>query len=153
LYLFSRSRETGAFDPPSEPTAMCGHGQRILFVDDERVLLFVGATKLEQNGYKITSMSDGETALQALRQNPHSYDAVLTDFSMPGMSGLQLAVEIRKIRSDLPVILTSGYIKPDDLNRAVQLGIRTILIKPVNGKELLDALADLFEKRAELQRN
>lgn len=99
------------------------------------------------------SMSEGETALRALRQNPHGSDAVLTDLSMRGMSGLQLAVEIRKIRPDLPVILTSGYINPDDLNRAGRLGIRTILMKPVNTKELLGALADLFEKCTERQRN
>jgi PAS domain S-box-containing protein len=146
-------RETDVFVPPAEPTATLGHGQRILFVDDERVLLFVGATNLAQNGYKVTSMSDGETALHALRQSPRSYDAVLTDLSMPGMSGLQLAVEIRKIRSDIPVILTSGYINAHERHRASRLGIRTILVKPVNTKELLGALADLFEKRAEVQRN
>jgi signal transduction histidine kinase/ActR/RegA family two-component response regulator len=145
--------ETDVFVPPAERTATCGRGERILFVDDERVLLFVGATNLAQNGYKVTSMSDGDAALRALRQNPNSYDAALTDLSMPGMTGLQLAGEVRKLRPDIPMILTSGYLNPDDLNRAGRLGIRTILVKPVDAKELLGALAEIFEKRAELQRN
>jgi PAS domain S-box-containing protein len=150
---FPAVRDTDVFAPPPERTVTCGRGERILFVDDERVLLFVGATNLAQNGYRVTSVSDGEAALRALRKNPHSYDAVLTDLSMPGMSGLQLAGEMRKLRPDIPVILTSGYLNPDDLNRAGRLGIRTILIKPVDTKELLNALADLFEKQGELLRN
>jgi DNA-binding NarL/FixJ family response regulator len=74
-------------------------------------------------------------------------------FPCPACLDCNSPAKIRKLRPDIPVILTSGYLNPDDLNRAGQLAIRTILLKPVNTKELLGALADLFEKRAELQRN
>ena len=136
--------------PVSSPKgqAPLGRGERILFVDDEGVLLFVGTMTLEQNGYKVTGMPNGEAALRELLGNPNGYDVVLTDLSMPGMSGLQLADQVRKIRADLPVILTSGYINPDDQAKADRLGIRAILTKPVDTKELLATLAAMFEKHA-----
>jgi DNA-binding NtrC family response regulator len=122
-------------------------------VDDERVLLFVGATNLAQNGYKDhqhvrwRNGSPGVTAKSTqLRRSPHR-----------PLHARHVWIATRrrnpKIRSDIPVILTAGYINAHERHRAGRLGIRTILIKPVNTKELLGALADLFEKRAELQRN
>jgi CheY-like chemotaxis protein len=102
---------------------------------------------LEQNGYLVTGVPNGEAALRELHQNPNGYDVVLTDLSMPGISGLQLVYQIRKFRKDIPVIMTSGYISPEDQTRAGRLGIHAILTKPVNTKELLATLAALFEKR------
>ena len=134
--------------PEPEGKAATGRGERILFVDDEGVLLFVGTMTLEQSGYQVTGMPNGDAALRELRTNPNGYDVVLTDLSMPGMSGLQLAHQIRRLRADLPVILTSGYINPEDQARADQLGIHAILTKPVNTKELLATLAGLFEEGA-----
>jgi CheY-like chemotaxis protein len=124
-----------------------------LFVDDEGVLLFVGTMTLEQNGYKVTGMPNGESALREIQQNPNNYDAVITDLSMPGISGLQLAHQLRKLRADLPVILTSGYISPDDQARADRLKIRAILTKPVKTNELLSTLTVLFENRVRLDNN
>lgn len=146
---FPAARETVV--PVSSPQGQVplGRGERILFVDDEGVLLFVGTMTLEQNGYKVTGVPNGEAALRELLENPKGYDVLLTDLSMPGMSGLQLAHQVRKIRADLPVILTSGYINPDDQAKADRLGIRAILIKPVDTKELLATLAAIFEKKAQ----
>jgi PAS domain S-box-containing protein len=143
---FPAVREAVISGSAPERPATVGRGERILFVDDEGVLLFVGTMTLEQKGYKVTGMPNGEAALRELLQNPKGYDAVLTDLSMPGMSGLQLAHQVRKIRADLPVILTSGYINPDDQAKADRLGIQAILTKPVDTKELLATLASIFEK-------
>lgn len=106
---------------------------------------------LEQNGYKATGTLNRESALPELQQNRNASDAVITDLSMPGLSGLQLAHQIRKLRPDLAVILASGYIDPEDQVRADRLGIRAILTKPVNTKELLATLAQLFEKHPPLK--
>jgi CheY-like chemotaxis protein len=95
-------------------------------------------------------MPSAETALLELRRNPRAYDAVVTDLSMPGISGLQFAEEVRQLWPDLPVILTSGYVNPEDKAKADRLGIRAILTKPVNTKELLATLAGLFEKRTKM---
>ncbi len=136
-----------------ERAAPSGLGERILFVDDEGVLVFVGTMSLEQNGYKVTGAAHGEAALGELRRNPNGYDAVVTDLSMPGMSGLQLTHQIRMIRPDIPVILTSGYINPEDQAKADRLGIRAILSKPVNTKELLATLAVVFQEGSGLRGN
>jgi len=132
--------------PAPVAKAVSGRGERVLFVDDEGVLLFVGTMMLEQNGYAVTGMPNGDAAMRELRMNPNNYDVVLTDLSMPGMSGLQLAEEIRGLRADLPVILTSGYVSPEDQTRANQAGVYAVLNKPVNTKELLATLSALFEK-------
>jgi PAS domain S-box-containing protein len=143
---FPAVRDAAAPERAPERQAATGRGERILFVDDEGVLVFVGTMSLEQNGYKVTGMPNGEAALAELQRNPKEYDAVITDLSMPGLSGLQLAHQIRKLRSDIPVILLSGYISPEDQVRADRLRIQAILTKPVHSKELLAALAALFEK-------
>lgn len=142
-------REAVAVGRAPEREAPMGNGERILFVDDEGVLLFVGTMTLEQNGYKVTGMPNGESALHELRQNPGGYDIVITDLSMPGMSGLQLAHQLRKVRPDLPVILTSGYVNPEDQAGADRLAIRAILTKPVNTKELLSTLAAILVQGAQ----
>jgi PAS domain S-box-containing protein len=142
-----------AIEHAAEGEPPMGNGERILFVDDEGVLLFVGTMTLEQSGYKVTGMPNGESALHELRQNPHGYDVVVTDLSMPGMSGLQLAHQLRKIRPDLPVVLTSGYANPDDQEKANRLGIRAILTKPVNTKDLLSTLAAIFVQNGRSERD
>ena len=144
---FPAVRSETSVVPVEERQTTSGRGERVLFVDDEGVLLFVGTMSLEQNGYKVTGVPNGEAALQELRQNPYACDVLITDLSMPGMSGLQLAQEVRKLRTDLPIILTSGYINPEDQVKADQIGIRSILTKPVNTKELLANLATLFAAR------
>jgi CheY-like chemotaxis protein len=149
LYFPSASDAPVVEQAPARKVA-AGRGERILFVDDEGVLLFVGTMTLEQNGYVVTGMPNGEAALRELRTNPDGYDVVLTDLSMPGLSGLQLAHQLRKLRPELPVILTSGYIGPEDQARAEKLGIHAILTKPVNTKELLATLSTLFEARTKI---
>lgn len=150
IYFPAVVSEAVELAPTPEAQAPAGRGERILFVDDEGVLLFVGTMSLEQNGYVVTGMPNGEAALRELHTNLNGYDAVITDLSMPGMSGLQLAYQIRKFRKDIPVILTSGYISPEDQARAKRVGIYVVLTKPVNTKELLATLSTLFEKRARL---
>jgi PAS domain S-box-containing protein len=136
-----------------ERDAPAGRGQHILFLDDEGVLVFVGTMMLEQGGYKVTGQSNGEAALIEFRQRPHAFDAVVTDLSMPAMSGLQFARELRKIRPDIPILMTSGYIDPQDQINATRLGVRAMLTKPVSRKELFAALHDIFQERTELDKS
>ena len=127
--------------------APSGHGERILFVDDEGVLVFIGTMILEQNGYKATGMPNGDAAVRELQQNPDAYDAIVTDLSMPGMSGLQLIQQVRHLGIELPVILTSGYVNPEDDLKANMLGVRAIVSKPMNKAEFLRTLGSIFQTR------
>ena len=153
IIYFPVVKEAATHVRAAEPEAPRGRGERILFVDDEGVLLFVGTMNLEQNGYRVTGMPSGEAALRELQREPNGYDLVVTDLSMPGISGLQFAQQIREVRPDIPVILTSGYVSPEDKLKADRLGIRAILTKPVNTKELLATLAEVFEERPQLGGN
>jgi CheY-like chemotaxis protein len=139
--------------PVDDRDAPGGHGQHILFLDDEGVLVFVGTMMLEQSGYKVTGQSNGEAALIDFRLRPDAFDAVVTDLSMPAMSGLQFARELRKIRPDIPILMTSGYIDPQDQINAIRLGVRAVLTKPVSRKELLAALHDIFQSRPQLDKS
>lgn len=140
-------------ESPSETETPLGNGEQILFVDDENVLVFVGAMMLEQKGYRVVSTASGDAALQEFRQRAGAFDAVISDLSMPGMSGLQLARELQAIRQDIPIILTSGYFGPDEQAAATKLGIRALLTKPVNPKELLGVIEQICKQSAELRRS
>jgi len=69
---------------------------------------------------------------------------VVTDLSMPGMSGFELATELQKLRPDIPILMTSGYVRPEDREAARQQGVRDLLLKPYTAAELGEALAQVF---------
>ena len=86
--------------------------------------------------------------MQALRTHPDRFDLVLTDESMPELTGTQFAEQIRELRPDLPVIVVSGYGGPDLHRRAVAAGARAVLNKPYDSSALAQALAEALEVRA-----
>lgn len=101
---------------------------------------------------KVSWAIEREAALREFQQNPEAF-AVVTDLSMPAMSGLQFARELRKMRSDIPIVLTSGYFDPENQRQAAKLGVRAILAKPVGAKELLGALPDILQNRRPLKKS
>jgi DNA-binding NtrC family response regulator len=107
-----------------------GMGERILFIDDEKPLAQMGKKILEHLGYRVEMHSDARAALDAVRQQPDAYDLVVTDLTMPLMTGLELAQEIVRTRRDLPVILTSGYTATLSAERLHSMGVSEVLMKP-----------------------
>lgn len=81
-------------------------------------------------------------ALKTLRETPQRFNAVLSDESMPGMTGSELAGEIRSLRPDLPIVLMSGYVSPALLSRAKDLGITEVLAKPLAERDIARGLAN-----------
>jgi PAS domain S-box-containing protein len=118
-----------------------GHGERILLVDDEKPLLIMTAELLTRLGYDPAPFSDPHSALASLEAMPEAYDLVLTDEMMPGLTGTALARAALKARSGLPIILISGYTGPMLTQMALGAGVREILRKPVQSRELAAALA------------
>merc|ERR1711879_28868 len=108
-----------------------------------------GSLLLENLGYKVTGINSSLEALKLFRSNPAEFDMVITDMTMPGMTGDKLAKEMMKIRPDLPVILCTGYSNKISEKEAAGIGIRAFLYKPVVKndmativrKQLDDALA------------
>jgi CheY-like chemotaxis protein/two-component sensor histidine kinase len=102
----------------------------ILFVDDEEALAAVAKTMLERLGYNVVAMSDSIGALEAFQGKPDRFDLLITDYTMPHMTGLSLAMEARRIRADLPVILCSGYSDMISGETAADFGIEFFVQKP-----------------------
>jgi CheY-like chemotaxis protein len=120
--------------------------ERLLFVDDEVALVSLIARGLGRLGYRITGCSDPVQALEAFRVEPAGFDAVITDLAMPGMSGFQLARQIRAIRADIPILLMSGFVSAQDETEANTCTIREIVLKPITLDKLGDALARVFSR-------
>ncbi len=119
-----------------------GEGQRILYLDDELALVRVAADLLEDHGYRVAGFTKPDEALAALRAQSGAFDLLVTDLKMPGQTGLDVIQLARAVEPSLPVILVSGYIDDQVLNRAVALRVREVLHKPVDMHTLCRAVAD-----------
>ena len=144
--LFLPAAEAGAAAPAPAPAvaAAAGVGQRVLYVDDDESLLFLTQRMLERRGYRVTAHAAPDAALAAVRADPHGFDLVVTDFNMPGKSGLDVARAVRAIRPDLPVAIISGYITDQLRAEAEGGGVRALIFKPNAVEELCDAVQRLI---------
>jgi PAS domain S-box-containing protein len=129
--------------PPVLPPAP-GRQENILYVDDEEGLVMLGTLFLQRLGYQVTGHIDAAAALYDFNSRPNEFAAVVTDLSMPRMSGFDLVRELFKLRPDLPIILTSGYIRPEDQKVADALGIAQIILKPSTIDTLGHALNEIL---------
>jgi CheY-like chemotaxis protein len=127
--------------PVINRTVMTANGRKkILFVDDEPALVFAGKKMLEKLGYEVVAGTDSRNALDVFRAQPASFDLMITDQTMPHMTGDMLAREVLKVRSDMPIILCSGnnpsesYCLP--LEKARAIGIKEFLTKPYERSEM-----------------
>lgn len=118
------------------PKISSSGGESILYVDDEESLVMLAGRILKRLGYKVTGQTNPMHALAKFRSSPYDYDLVVTDLSMPGMSGFELIRELLAIRPDIPIVLTSGYIRPEDNESALQNGVRATIMKPNTIEEL-----------------
>ncbi|HTI73040.1 MAG TPA: response regulator [Candidatus Limnocylindria bacterium] len=125
-----------------------GHGERILFVDDEEALALIGKKILERFGYRVSAFSSPVEALAAFQAAPGNFDAVVTDLNMPLMTGVQLTGELIALRPDLPILLMSGYSGGMDGEDGRALGVSGFLPKPTSAEMLTAALNNLFAKSA-----
>ncbi|HEY2496018.1 MAG TPA: ATP-binding protein [Candidatus Angelobacter sp.] len=131
--------ETAVATPQSR-----GSGQHLLYVDDEESLVLLATRSLERLGYRVTGYTDPSRALQAFSENPRQFAAVITDLSMPGLSGSELTRHLIEIRPDIPVVMTSGHIRPEDELEARRIGVRDFILKPDTIEELAKSLHRVF---------
>ena len=110
--------------------------EQIMLVDDETDILNTSQAILERQGYKVTTFSDGLSALQAFTENSNFFDIVITDMSMPLMAGDELSAQILKLRKDIPIILCTGFSETMSEEKAMSLGIKGFLIKPIVMEDL-----------------
>jgi CheY-like chemotaxis protein len=137
LYFPALELEAPAVTDPQLGAAM-GKGQRILFIDDERILSVLGERFLTRLGYVPTVETDPVAAIQRFACG--HFDAVITDLTMPQLSGLDVGRKLLHLRPDLPIILSTGYSSTLDAERVRALGFRELLIKPYNIGALAECL-------------
>ncbi|PKK91143.1 MAG: hypothetical protein CVV64_05075 [Candidatus Wallbacteria bacterium HGW-Wallbacteria-1] len=128
-----------------------GGSERILLVDDEKVVLDTTGKLLEILGYRVTAKKDPLEALETFRKNPSAFDVMITDMTMPGITGDRLTSEILGIRRDFPVILCTGFSNQISPEKALKIGIRGFLFKPVLMKQMADLLRQILDDEGPLQ--
>ncbi|HKQ29108.1 MAG TPA: PAS domain S-box protein [Burkholderiales bacterium] len=133
-------------DDETETPIVRGNGERVLVVDDEEALMAVTSEVLKRLGYEPTAFPDGAAALAEFEARPDRFDAVITDEVMPGLTGTDLAGSLRRHRTNLPIVLVSGYIGPVMSERALAAGVDAILKKPVQSRELAATLARVLKR-------
>ena len=114
--------------------------ETILFVDDEESIATIGQRMLERLGYTVETATAPHDALRTFREDPSHFDLVITDMTMPQMTGEALFKEIKRIRNDIPVIITTGYSSLIDEGSAEEMGFAAYLAKPIDTQEVADTI-------------
>ncbi len=118
---------TSESDPMTETNG--AEPRHILYLDDDDTLVFLVRRLLERRGYRVTGVSDQQQAIEAVRANPEGFDLMLTDYNMPGMSGIEVAEEVLRISPSLAVAVASGYINEELEQKAKAAGVREVVFK------------------------
>lgn len=144
-------RASGNLPPPQQAAGASASpaafprraGRRILLVDDDESLLYLATRLLERQGFEVSDFPSGEDALAALRADPSGFDLLVSDYNMPGMSGLDLARKARALRADLPVVVVSGFIDEKLREQAGAAGVWELVFKADTVEDFCDALQRL----------
>lgn len=119
----------------------------IMVVDDEKPIAQMEEIMLESLGYKVSSYSSGEAALAAFRTHPDSFDLIVTDMTMPKITGLALTKEVLAVRSDIPVVMCTGFSELINEEKAKKAGISRFLMKPVTQTDLATAVREVLDEQ------
>jgi CheY-like chemotaxis protein len=122
-----------------------GGDERILLVDDEPSIARATAERLRRLGYAVTALTSGAEALALFDSGPDDFDLVFSDIAMPEMTGDKLASAILSIRPDIPVILITGFAKKMSKEKAMRVGAKAFLSKPVDKKELAKTVRNVLD--------
>jgi CheY-like chemotaxis protein len=138
IYLLRVTAAHPATDPPLDGPPR--GSERILLIDDELVQVRSVRSMLTRLGYEVVAMTDGQEALDRFRADPRAFDLVITDQTMPQMTGMRLSEEVLRLRPDLPIILCTGYSETVDAAGARALGIREFMMKPYSVREMAETV-------------
>jgi PAS domain S-box-containing protein len=125
--------------------------EHVLFIDDEPVLAKMGKQLLESLGYQVEMITKSSDALELFRKKPDRFDLVITDMTMPNITGEKLAIELMNIRPDIPVILSSGFNYNIDEKKAMALGIRAFISKPVLKQEIAETIRNVLDGKQKVE--
>jgi CheY-like chemotaxis protein len=121
--------------------------ERILLVDDEELIASITQQILRNLGYSVRAFTDSADTLDEFRSHPHEYDLVVTDLTMPKLTGAELVRELMRIRPDLPIVLMSGSGEAVTAETVRALGIRALLMKPFSTTDLGHTIRNALDGR------
>ncbi len=145
VYLPIIEEEADDYQPQAEEEIICTGSERIMFIDDEEIISNLVSEVLPIYGYKISIFTNGVQAMQEFTKHPDEYDLIITDMSMPYMTGLQLSQKIKEIRPHLPIILCSGHSEIANKEKALAIGISKYIQKPLDMDKLARAIRKLMD--------
>ncbi len=119
--------------------------ERILFVDDEPALALLGKRMLERLGYRVVSKTSSDEALETFRTQPDQFDLVISDMTMPHMTGIELARELLRLRGDIPIVICTGFSHVTLLETARQMGIREFVMKPIVVRQIAEMIRRVLD--------
>ncbi len=145
IYLPVLAKES---ESKTETTSVIPRGtEHILFVDDEIALVKTSKIILERLGYTVTGMTSSEQALDIFNKTPDAFDLLITDKTMPELSGFELVQAMRSQRPDMPMILCTGVSVKSDIEKVQEFGINAFILKPFNKQELACTIRDVLDHR------
>ena len=132
-------------EEPARMENLAGGRERVLFVDDDEAVLRFANLALPRLGFAVTPCKNAQEALDAFDRTVGGFDVVITDQIMPGMAGTELAAELTRRQPGLPVILFTGYSDQMSGTQWREAGIRSVLVKPVTVKDLVDEIRRVMD--------
>jgi two-component system, cell cycle sensor histidine kinase and response regulator CckA len=147
FHLFFPSLAAGASGETKKEPAIEQAGASILFVDDEEMLVEMNRTRLGRLGHKVTATTSSPDALKMFKDNPGCFDLLITDYTMPHMTGIDLAKKIQRIRKGFPVILCTGVGEEPVVKAAKAAGIGGFLSKPFGAREISSMIGKVLPSR------
>ncbi len=117
---------------------------KVLIVDDEKMITELIQEVLSSEGFKVKVFNDSRKALKSVRKNRETFDLIITDLTMPQMTGLEFSKEVKKINPNIPIILLTGYNKELDEKSRTEFNIKKILMKPINIENLLKEIKEVL---------
>ena len=126
--------------------AIPGGNERILVVDYEEVIVGLQKASLQRLGYAVTGVTNSVEALEKFQSTPENFDLVITDQTMPEISGIELAKRILKIRPNIPIILNTGYSSRASEEKAKEAGIREFVMKPIDRRTLATIIRKVLDE-------
>jgi DNA-binding NtrC family response regulator len=145
IYL-PQSPEPAAPIIPDKNQILPGHREQILVVDDEVMILSMVQQRLRRMGYRVITRADSVNAMETFSADPHKFDLVITDHTMPTLQGADLAEKLGDIRPNVPVILVTGLNPTPDLLRSRYAPLRAVMTKPIDFVQLSRLLRKFLDK-------
>jgi PAS domain S-box-containing protein len=130
---------------PAHAVADAPRGRHVVYIDDYEAMVFLVGRLLRKRGFVVSTFTSGEDALAWLRDGNGHVDVVVTDQNMPGMSGIDVAIEVGRLRPGLRTVLITGHVSDDLLARAAEVGVHEVMAKQDSMAELGEAIGELLE--------